>query len=278
MNTMKIMNIMNNSLSASLASIVLAGSVVCAAHAVQSGETPAPTAPQTGATSADGAAKPTFDAAAQDIQAKLDATMAELSAFRESTAAQKIPLNRSIGELEQSLVKARQKYQATTNLLATRSLDLTKLNGEIKSREEEIAYLSGLLGEYLRNFESGLHIVELQRYRKDLDATKLVSEDETKSAKQRFEAEAKLLATSIERLHDAFGGTKIEGSAVDAEGKVLPGTFVLAGPVAIFRSADGAKGRRNAPAPPLQTHTQQRNKRSRSKAAFMFLIECCGCV
>lgn len=241
MNTMKIMNIMKNSLSASLRSIVLSGSVVCAAHAAQSTDPAAQNASAPAAeTPSEAAAKPTFDAAAKDIQAKLDATMAELSAFRESTAAQKIPLNRSIGELEQSLVKARQKYQATTNLLATRSLDLTKLNAEIKSREEEIAYLSGLLGEYLRNFESGLHIVELQRYRKDLDATKLVSEDDTKPAKERFEAEAKLLASSIERLHDAFGGTKIEGTAVDGEGKVLPGTFVLAGPVAIFRSADGA--------------------------------------
>jgi biopolymer transport protein ExbB len=50
-----------------------------------------------------------------------------------------------------------------------------------------------------------------------------------------------MLATSIERLHEAFNGTKFEGTAVDTEGKVLPGSFVLAGPVAIFRSGDGTK-------------------------------------
>jgi biopolymer transport protein ExbB len=50
-----------------------------------------------------------------------------------------------------------------------------------------------------------------------------------------------MLASSIERLHEAFNGTKFEGTAVDTEGKVLPGSFVLAGPVAIFRSGDGTK-------------------------------------
>ncbi|MCE2885277.1 MAG: MotA/TolQ/ExbB proton channel family protein [Planctomycetaceae bacterium] len=184
-------------------------------------------------------APPTFDAAAQDIAAKLEASLAELSAFRAQTAEEKIPLMREIGDLEQALVKARQKYQATTNLLATRSLDLTKITAEIKSREEEVAYLSNLLGEYLRNFESGLHITELQRMRKDLEATRDATENDELPAKQRFDAQARMLAASIERLHEAFNGTRFDGSAVDTTGSVLPGTFVLAGPAALFRSADG---------------------------------------
>jgi biopolymer transport protein ExbB len=187
------------------------------------------------------AAKPTFTAAERDIQKRLDDSVKELSEFRESTAAEKIPLNREISDLEQALVKARQKYQSTTNLLATRSLDLTKLTSEIKSREEEVAYLTNLLGEYLRNFESGLHIAELQRMRQEIQATRDATENEDLAAKARFDIQARMLATSIERLHEAFNGTKFEGTAVDAEGKVLPGAFVLAGPVAIFRSGDGTK-------------------------------------
>ncbi len=184
-------------------------------------------------------AAPTFAAAAKDIEAKLESSLAELSAFRTNTAAEKIPLMREIGDLEQSLIKARQKYQATTNLLATRSLDLTKLTAEIKSREEEVAYLSNLLVEYLRNFESGLHITELQRMRKDLEATRDVTENDELPAKQRFEVQVKMLSAGIERLHEAFNGTRFDGSAVDSTGAVIPGTFVLAGPVALFRSADG---------------------------------------
>ncbi|MFM7297239.1 MAG: MotA/TolQ/ExbB proton channel family protein, partial [Planctomycetota bacterium] len=44
---------------------------------------------------------------------------------------------------------------------------------------------------------------------------------------------------SIGRLEDALGGTRFEGTAVDTSGTVKPGTFVMAGPVAMFRSTDG---------------------------------------
>jgi biopolymer transport protein ExbB len=212
--------------------LALAFSAAAAAHA-QSGTAGAQPSQESAP------AAPTFDAAAKDIASKLESSLAELSAFRAQTAAEKVPLMREIGDLEQTLVKARQKYQATTNLLATRSLDLTKLAAEIKSREEEVAYLSNLLGEYLRNFESGLHITELQRMRKDLEATRDATENEELPAKQRFDAQAAMLAASIERLHEAFNGARFEGSAVDTSGAVVPGTFVLAGPAALFRSADG---------------------------------------
>jgi methionyl-tRNA synthetase len=192
------------------ASVLCAMMPLAVAHA-QDGAAPA----------GEAAAKPTFTAAERDIQKRLDDSVKELSEFRESTAAEKIPLNREISNLEQALVKARQKYQSTTNLLATRSLDLTKLTSEIKSREEEVAYLTNLLGEYLRNFESGLHIAELQRMRQEIQATRDATENEDLAAKARFDVQARMLATSIERLHEAFNGTKFEGTAVDAEGKVL---------------------------------------------------------
>ena len=209
---------------ARLGSVLAAAALLCGAPAFAQAEAP----------------KPTFDAAAADVARKLEESLAELSAFRKRTADEKIPLMREIGELEQSLVKARQKFQSTTNVLATRSLDLTKLATEIKAREEEVAYLAGLLGEYLRNFESGLHIAEVQRYRKDLDESRKSTEDESLPARARFDAQAKLLSTSIDRLNDALNGVRFEGSAVDGEGAVRPGAFILAGPVALFRSADGA--------------------------------------
>jgi len=168
------------------------------------------------------AAKPTFTAAERDIQKRLDDSVKELSEFRESTAAEKIPLNREISDLEQALVKARQKYQSTTNLLATRSLDLTKLTSEIKSREEEVAYLTNLLSEYLRNFESGLHIAELQRMRQEIQATRDATENEDLAAKARFDIQARMLASSIERLHEAFNGDPLRSSAAAMEPRLVP--------------------------------------------------------
>jgi len=183
---------------------------------------------------------PTFEGAAGDAQRQLEASLAELTALRERIAAEKLPLTRALSQLESDLVKARQEYQQSSSMLANRSLDLTTLTGEIKAREEEVAYLSNLLGEYMRNFESGLHIAELQRLRAPLDEARLAVENEGLPRGEVFAVQASLVARSLERLHDSFGGARFDGTAVDASGLVREGTFVLAGPIALFRAKDGS--------------------------------------
>ena len=184
--------------------------------------------------------KATFDAAATDIQKQLEDSLKELSALRERVAAERLPLVRQLGDLEQEVVKARQEAQQAARLLETRTFDLTGLTRDIKAREEEVAYLGTLLVEYLRNFESGLHITELQRYRGELEAARLAAENDGLAKQELFRIQANLLSTSIDRLGQSFNGAKFDGSAVAADGKVLQGSFVLAGPAALFRSADGA--------------------------------------
>jgi biopolymer transport protein ExbB len=202
-------------------------------------------APQDGAAPASasesGASAPRFDDAETDMQRKVEDSLAELAALRERIATEKLPLVRELARLEQEIVASRAEFQQVTNLLATRTLDLTKLTSEIKSREEEVGYLSTLLEEYLRNYESGLHITELQRDRADLEKVRLAAENEELPARELFAIQADLLAKSIERLHGSFGGARFAGSAVDATGTFTEGTFFLAGPAALFRSADGAK-------------------------------------
>ena len=144
---------------------------------------------------------PTFDGASRDAQAELEKSLAELSRLRERIASEKIPLTKSLSQLEGDLVKARQDYQQASSQLANRSLDLTTLTNEIKAREEEVAYLANLLGEYMRNFESGLHIAELQRFRKPLEDARLAAENDSLPRREVFEAQAKALMQSLERLH-----------------------------------------------------------------------------
>ena len=113
-------------------------------------------------------------------------------------------------------------------MLDSRTLDLSNLRDEVKSRQEETTYLSNLLSEYIRNFEARLHIAEIQRYREPLETAKLAPENSNLSKQEVYKAQAALVAASIERLHDALGGTRFEGTAVVASGLVKPGTFVLA--------------------------------------------------
>ena len=206
--------------------------------APQDGAAPAaaPVAPPGNSTPA-----PRFDDAETDMQRRVEASLAELAALRELIASEKLPLVRELAKLEQEIVASRAEFQQVTNLLATRTLDLTKLTSEIKSREEEVGYLSTLLEEYLRNHESGLHITELQRDRADLEKVRLAAENEELPRKELFVIQAEMLAKSLERLHGSFGGLRFAGSAVDSTGTFTEGTFFLAGPAALFRSADGTK-------------------------------------
>jgi len=185
-------------------------------------------------------AQPTFASAALDVQKRLDSSVAELDTLRTQIVDEKLPLARRISDLESELVKARQEFQQTTRLLDGRTLDLTNLRGEIKSRQDEKAYLATLLSEYARNFESRLHITELQRYGPELQAAKLAHENTTLTPEQVLEAQAALIATSLARLEDAIGGTRFEGTAVNPDGIVNRGMFALVGPIALFRSTDGA--------------------------------------
>jgi biopolymer transport protein ExbB len=180
-----------------------------------------------------------FDSARQSVQQKLEQSIAELNAIREQVATEKIPLSQKLGELESELVNVRLEYQKTSRLLDSRTLDLSNLRSEIKSRREEIAYLSNLLGEYTRNFESRLHIAEIQRYRKPLESAKLSTQNSNLSEQEVYLAQTNLLDVSLERLNDALGGVRFDGTAVDSTGLVQKGTFVMVGPSAIFRSADG---------------------------------------
>ncbi len=183
--------------------------------------------------------KTPFLNAASDTQRKLDKSLKELSALREKIANEKIPLNHKLNDLENELIKVRRDYQKQSRLLDSRTLDLSNLRTEIKSRREESTYLSNLLSEYIRNFESRLHIAELQRYEEILEKSKFAVDNSNLSAQEVYKAQTMLVDASLDRLFEAIGGVRFEGSAIDDAGIVKKGAFVLAGPAALFSSDDG---------------------------------------
>ncbi|MFM7133957.1 MAG: MotA/TolQ/ExbB proton channel family protein, partial [Planctomycetota bacterium] len=190
---------------------------------------------------AEGAGASAFDAATVDMQRRLDDSLKELAELRRRMADEKIPMSREIGDLEEALVKARQELQQASRTLDNRTLDLGRLTNDIKAREQEGGYLANLLTEYLRNFESGLHIAELQLYRDRLREAQLATENDDLAAADLFKAQAPLIAVSLDRLEGALGGSRFAGQAVAEDGAVAKGAFVLLGPAALFRSEDGAR-------------------------------------
>jgi len=180
-----------------------------------------------------------FDEAVSSIQRQLEEALAELSAVRSRIAEEKIPLNKELRELESELTEVRRENRDIRREFDSQVLDVSNLKKEIESRENEASYLAGLLGDYIRNFQSRIHIAELQNYRGLLDEARLAAENTGLPKKDLFEAQAEVVVASLDRLDEMLAGMRFNGTGLDSEGIVRDGTFVLVGPSAIFRSSDG---------------------------------------
>ncbi len=188
---------------------------------------------------AQGGDKPTFEQVAATTRKQLDDSVAELAKLRELVAAEKIPLAQELRQLEDGLLAVRGDLAKATRALDGRTLDLGNLKAEIDKRRDQASYLSNLLADHGRNFESRLHIAELQRHKSAIEASRLALENSALERTQVFDAQVALVDASLGRLEDVLGGSRFEGRAVDDKGDVETGTYLMLGPVAIFRSADG---------------------------------------
>lgn len=176
---------------------------------------------------------------AVDMSARVDATAAELSELEARIADEKLPMARTLARLERELGDARNAYQEVKKQLDRRTLDMTNVRKEIEAREQESSYLSTLLGEYIRNFETRLHISELAAYRLGMDAARLAPENSNMTPEAVFKVQAQMVDESLSRLQDLLGGARFLGRAAGEDGLVKEGTFVLLGPVSFFASDDG---------------------------------------
>jgi biopolymer transport protein ExbB len=173
---------------------------------------------------------------------KLQESLDELASARREIADDKIPMAKSLTAAETEQTEARKNYEDAKRQLDRRNLDLGNLRNEMTTREQEKSYVSGLLGEFVRNFETRLHIAELGRYQTVVEAARLAPENANLTPADVFAKQVALVAASLERLEALSGGDRFEGRAAGENGLVMNGTFLLLGPVAYFASSDGTLG------------------------------------
>ncbi|MGH9749010.1 MAG: MotA/TolQ/ExbB proton channel family protein [Candidatus Polarisedimenticolia bacterium] len=186
------------------------------------------------------AASEDLDRAAAAGEADLEASLKELSALRERIAAEKLPLTRELGDLEDRLKRRRQEHDQALRGIDTGNLDLTTAQAELKLRQEEVAYAGNLLDEYTRALESRLNVVEAARYAGAIVAAKDAPTNPDLSPPERLARQLAVVSASLTRLDEAVGGTRFAGTAVDPRGVLAEGRFALIGPVALFASDDGS--------------------------------------
>jgi biopolymer transport protein ExbB len=217
---------MSNTIKLPAALVLALASLAAPARSQEAAPAPAP-------------AEAAFDGVSQGLDERLQQSLAELAELQASITAEKLPLAEQLRTLEDELIETRREGQKTTRLLETRTLDLANLRKEIETRRAEVQYLGNLFSEYTANLETRLHIAEKARHAAAIEASKLAPENSNLSQIEVFQAQTALLYAALERQSEALGGARFEGSALDAQGLVRPGTFVMVGPAAWFRSSDG---------------------------------------
>lgn len=173
--------------------------------------------------------------AEQDLAKSLE----ELDQLREQIAAEKLPLATQLTALEEKLATLRREQERIATLTKGENNDLTAIKAEIKARQDELSYIGNLLDEYVRNFESKVHISELQYYGKEIEAAKRASEDTELTLSEKFTRQTAFVDLTIKRLFEVIGGNRFPGFGVDLKSSVVEGQFAVIGPVALFSAKSG---------------------------------------
>ena len=179
----------------------------------------------------------TFEQAQLELQGRLEQSVAELEALQSRITEEKVPLNEALLELQRELGEVRKEYAEATRLQNRSALDVSLLQSELDSLNQNSTYLSDLLSDYSRKFEAGLHISEVHRFEEPISAARLAAEDSDLTSGDVYRIQTELVATSLARLEDSLGGKTFEGRAV-ADGALEEGTFALVGPAALFLADD----------------------------------------
>jgi biopolymer transport protein ExbB len=176
-----------------------------------------------------------------DLQDRLDKASAELAETRKAIEAEKIPMTKRLNALEEQLIDARKEYDRVLRIRDSRTLDITNLKSQIKSREDGTNYLVNLLDEFTRNFESRIHITELQKIGDQLKALQNKGNNANLGTGEQLQARFDIVTMALDRLEASAGGQTFDGKATDKSGNVTEGKFVTVGPLAFFGSNDGKK-------------------------------------
>lgn len=179
-----------------------------------------------------------FDGIAADLRERAEESSRELAETRVRIESEQVPLTQRLNGLEDELIEARKENDRVNKIRDGRTLDLSNLRAQIKAQTTQNDFLSNLVDEYVRDFESVLHISEAKRYEDTLSDNRNRSLNANLSLEDQTEARMALLRLSLDRLEEAVGGAVFEGSAVDESGVVGDGKFILLGPLAYFAGAD----------------------------------------
>ena len=179
---------------------------------------------------------------AEDFQKRLDRVTLDLATFRKEVETEKVPLTKRLTELEEKIIAARKDYDQVVRLRDSRTLDVTNLKAQIKSKEDTTNYIANLLDEFVRNSEGRFHQSEAERYGPVIDKKRNAALNTNLDNEQKMQARLEMLDLLVTRVETSLGGEVFDAPAVNNKtGVVTEGKILLLGPLGFFANADGSQ-------------------------------------
>ncbi|WOO42736.1 MotA/TolQ/ExbB proton channel family protein [Rubellicoccus peritrichatus] len=178
----------------------------------------------------------TFDQASQKVQQDLADSLKQLSATRNEIAKEQITLSRDVNKLEGEVIEKTRELERLQRQADNRMVGVNALKAEVKSRRDEVEYISGLLNEFVRTFDTKIHISETQLYADALKEARLSIDDINMTQPEKFDRQMDIVGIAVNRADEVLGGKTYEGKALTNAGVLEPGQFAAIGPVVFFKS------------------------------------------
>lgn len=160
-----------------------------------------------------------------------------LNDLREEIATERTPLATRLETLRNTVAEQRQTAERLRRLRNQGEKAQADQEARARALEDEAAYLRSLFTEYSRAMDTRLPAA------RDPEFTSRLQE-----ARQALTQDSTSLAPTVENLLDLsttwsrtrLGGSRFQGSALDADGEVRSGSFATFGPVGFFAGDDPA--------------------------------------
>ena len=173
---------------------------------------------------------------------ELARAIADLNSLRETVASDKLPMAQQLTGLEDSVITLRKDADKSQRTLDESAIENAALDSQVKARDEELAYVRGLLDEYVRAFEGTVGVGEMQVLGDSIETAKQAATNNSLGDAERFSRQTLFADLTLGRMLDMMGGHRFAGVCVDVMGSVLNGQFAVIGPFSLFSADNGTAG------------------------------------
>ena len=183
-----------------------------------------------------------FELASENAEKDLKSSLSELAELRKVVVDERIPLSNELNTLESEAIQKRQEASQAARLRDNRNVDLRGFENRIARLKDNNNYLSSLLGDYIRRFETQVHIGELQLFEEIITEAKNSQDNINLSGSDKFKTQLAVIDLALDRVIDIVGGNTFSGKAIMPDGLYEEGNFIVIGPIAYFASNQGIAG------------------------------------